>query len=78
MCRKRAADGPTSRIAPAEESAISRTIRCAGQGKGAPLFLPLDGTEFRSCEEAKEFYNLYSWEIGFGVRYGRSRVNCNG
>jgi len=27
--------------------------------------------------EAKEFYNLYSWEVGFGIRIGRSRINNN-
>lgn len=28
---------------------------------------------FNSCEEAKEFYNLYSWEMGFGVRFNRRK-----
>jgi hypothetical protein len=31
--------------------------------------------EFDSLTEAYEFYNLYSWEIGFGIRYGPSRRN---
>uniref|UniRef100_A0A8R7VDG6 FAR1 domain-containing protein n=1 Tax=Triticum urartu TaxID=4572 RepID=A0A8R7VDG6_TRIUA len=25
--------------------------------------------------EAYDFYNLYSWEKGFGIRYGKSRLN---
>ncbi|XP_037444208.1 uncharacterized protein LOC119312578 isoform X2 [Triticum dicoccoides] len=31
-----------------------------------------------SMAEAYEFYNLYSWEVGFGIRYGKSRQNVNG
>jgi hypothetical protein len=33
--------------------------------------------EFNSAKEAKDFYNLYSWEIGFGIRRGRSKTNGN-
>ncbi|KAG2656113.1 hypothetical protein PVAP13_1KG056977, partial [Panicum virgatum] len=32
---------------------------------------PAVGTEFDDCEEAYEYYNLYSWECGFGIR-----TNC--
>ncbi|CAD6257791.1 unnamed protein product [Miscanthus lutarioriparius] len=32
---------------------------------------------FNSFEEAKKFYNLYSWEIGFGIRISRGRKNDN-
>ena len=33
---------------------------------------------FDSRAEAYKFYNLYSWEVGFGVRFGsfaKNRVN---
>jgi hypothetical protein len=30
---------------------------------------------FNSREEARDLYNLYSWERGFGVRFGRDRKN---
>jgi len=33
--------------------------------------------EFNSAKEAKDFYNLYLWEIGFGIRKGKNRVNDN-
>lgn len=33
------------------------------------------GTTFDSLTEAYDFYNLYSWENGFGIRYGKSRLN---
>ena len=44
---------------------------------GEPVFLPMVGMEFNSAKEAKDFYNLYSWEIGFGIRKGRNRTNDN-
>ncbi|XBI08856.1 hypothetical protein VPH35_136530 [Triticum aestivum] len=39
---------------------------------------PALGTVIDSLAEADEFYNLYSWEVGFGIRYGKSRQNVNG
>jgi hypothetical protein len=36
---------------------------------------PEIGTTFDSITEAYDFYNLYSWEVGFGIRYGKSRLN---
>lgn len=33
--------------------------------------------EFDSLPEAYDFYNIYSWEIGFGIRYGQSRKNAS-
>ncbi|KAM0863826.1 hypothetical protein ACQ4PT_044323 [Festuca glaucescens] len=36
---------------------------------------PEVGLEFDSLQEAFDFYNLYSWEIGFGIRFGNSRFN---
>jgi hypothetical protein len=38
---------------------------------------PMLGTSFNSCEEGREFYNLYSWEIGFGIRSRKYRTNNN-
>jgi hypothetical protein len=32
---------------------------------------------FDSVREAYDFYNLYSCERGFGVRYGKSRLNVD-
>lgn len=75
--RKRGKHGPESRIAPMEESTISQAIRTASSRPGELVFRPAVGMEFNSAKEAKDFYNLYSWEIGFGIRKGRSRVNDN-
>uniref|UniRef100_A0A8R7PRL6 Protein FAR1-RELATED SEQUENCE n=1 Tax=Triticum urartu TaxID=4572 RepID=A0A8R7PRL6_TRIUA len=37
--------------------------------KTANVINPAIGTSFESLEEDYEFYNLYSWEVGFGVQY---------
>jgi hypothetical protein len=34
---------------------------------------PEIGISFNWIEEAYDFYNLYSWEVGFGICYGKSR-----
>jgi len=69
---------PSARIAPNEESAVGRALRQAERHPGQPIFYPHEGTVFSSCEEARDFFNLYSWEIGFGVRFGRSNKNNKG
>ena len=39
------------------------------------IILPVVGSNFNSLGEAYDYYSLYSWEIGFGVGYGKSRLN---
>ena len=36
---------------------------------------PAVGTEFDDCTEAYEYYNLYSWECGFGIKCGKKRYS---
>ncbi|CAD6228294.1 unnamed protein product [Miscanthus lutarioriparius] len=60
-----------------EESDITQAMRTSSSRSGEPVFLPAVGMEFDSAKEAKDFCNLYSWEIGFGIRKGRNRVNDN-
>jgi hypothetical protein len=55
--------------------AIESALRDASNRGEKCIFLPYKGQVFQSIEEAYEFYNMYSWEVGFGVRYGRSRIN---
>ncbi|KAE8807227.1 Protein FAR1-RELATED SEQUENCE 3 [Hordeum vulgare] len=38
---------------------------------------PVIGTSFDSIDEAYNFYNLYLWEVGFGIRLSKSRLNVN-
>lgn len=75
--RKRGKDGPDACLTPATESAVTRAIASAKNREGHPIFFPYEGTIFNSYQEAKEFYNLYSWELGFGIRENRSKKNGN-
>ncbi|TVU49926.1 hypothetical protein EJB05_01270, partial [Eragrostis curvula] len=54
---------------------VHDTIREAGSRGARPVFYPAIGTTSNSCEEARDYYNLYSWEMGFGIRYHRSNKN---
>jgi hypothetical protein len=58
--------------------AVERAFRDAAGKGGGRIFEPDVGKKFESIQEAFEFYNLYSWEIGFGIRLGRSRENKSG
>ena len=62
---------------PLQDGAILRALRSASGEQRSPIFCPVVGMDFNSCEEAKDFYNLYSWERGFGIRYGPCRRNGN-
>lgn len=53
--------------------AIERAMRAASTKKTEFIFEPILGMVFDSRQEAKEFYNMYSWEVGFGVKYNNSR-----
>jgi len=75
---KPAREGPNARIVCNEESAVVSALKRGFKGPGCTIFYPYEGTIFNSCEEAREFYNLYSWEVGFGIRYGRSNKNNKG
>ncbi|CAM0945809.1 unnamed protein product [Alopecurus aequalis] len=58
--------------------AVERALRESRTRGERCIFLPQESQVFQSVEEAFEFFNMYSWEAGFGIRYGRSRVNCSG
>jgi hypothetical protein len=73
----RAKEGPDECLSFTGDSAVSRAIATSAERSGQPIFYPYQGTTFNSFEEAKEFYNLYSWEIGFGIRVSRARQNGN-
>ncbi|XP_048561350.1 protein FAR1-RELATED SEQUENCE 7-like [Triticum urartu] len=59
-----------SRATPLEE-----TIRRYADKPLENVVKPEIGMSFDSLGEAYDFYNLYSWELGFGIRYGKSRLN---
>jgi hypothetical protein len=39
------------------------------------IFEPILAMVFDSKEEAYEFYNMYSWELGFGIIYNTRRTS---
>uniref|UniRef100_A0ACD6A8I6 Uncharacterized protein n=1 Tax=Avena sativa TaxID=4498 RepID=A0ACD6A8I6_AVESA len=55
--------------------ALEQTIRSYAEIRGDHVVEPSLGLTVDSLEEAYDFYNLYSWEQGFGIRYGKSRLN---
>ncbi|XBI43585.1 hypothetical protein VPH35_108338 [Triticum aestivum] len=62
---------------PSRMPALEASIRAFVNKKSKNVINPSIGTSFDSVEEGYEFYNLYSWEVGFGVRYAKSRLNVH-
>jgi hypothetical protein len=58
-------------------TALERTLRDFPARSNGEVIVPEVGVTFDSIGEASDFYNLYSWERGFGVRYGKSRLNVD-
>jgi len=57
---------------------IEKAMRNASTRSTPHIFEPKLGMIFDSRIEAYKFYNLYSWEVGFGICFGsfaRNRVN---
>lgn len=63
---KDAPDGMPPRLM----GAIERALRSAATRKTKYIFEPAVGVTFDCVSEAQEFYNIYSWEVGFGTRKG--------
>ncbi|RLN25051.1 hypothetical protein C2845_PM07G08760 [Panicum miliaceum] len=58
--------------------AVERALRGADDRGDRCIFEPELGKVFESTQEAFEFYNMYSWAVGFGIRSGRSRESKGG
>lgn len=56
-------------------TALDKAIRGFAENPGDNVIVPTLGTSFDSLGKAYDIYNLYSWEKGFGIRYGKSRLN---
>ncbi|CAL4989585.1 unnamed protein product [Urochloa decumbens] len=57
---------------------IEKAMRNSRHRTTSYIFEPVLGMVFDSRAEAYQFFNLYSWEVGFGIRFGssaRNRVN---
>ena len=78
-CRPRGPRGPDERAVVVDRvPALEAAIRGFTGRVTEVVVNPTLGTVFDSLAEAYEFYNLYSWEVGFGIRYGKSMQNVNG
>lgn len=56
--------------------ALEVTIRGYVDKLGDHVVVTTIGLTFDSLGEAYDFDNLYSWEHGFGISYGKSRLNA--
>ncbi|XP_044385859.1 uncharacterized protein [Triticum aestivum] len=61
---------------PSRMSALEISIRKYVEQPDKSVVKPEPGLSFDSLGEAYDFYNLYSWEVGFGIRYGKRRLNA--
>ena len=76
VCRLRTGATATSRPpCPNHTSASEKVVRSYAENPTENVITQTIGTTFNSVGEAYDFYNLYSWEKGFGIRYGKSRLN---
>ena len=60
---------------PNRTTVMERAIRGFASDIGDNAIVPKLGTIFNTLSEAYDFYNLYLWEKGFGIRYGKSCLN---
>ena len=66
---------PSRAPCPNRLSDFEKAVRCFGENPAENVTILVLGTTFDSLEEAYNFYNLYSWGKGFGIQYGKSRLN---
>jgi hypothetical protein len=72
-CWVRVGRAPPDRTSCASrKSALEKPIREYAKNLGDEVINPCLGTMFDSLGEVYDFYNLYSWEHGFRVRYGKA------
>ncbi|KAJ1288847.1 hypothetical protein BS78_02G119200, partial [Paspalum vaginatum] len=57
----------------AEMGNVEKAMIHAGNRNTPFISEPVIGMVFDSKAEAYQFYNLYSWEVGFGIRYGSNQ-----
>ncbi|CAL5047947.1 unnamed protein product [Urochloa decumbens] len=76
--RNRAISGPDFREKlEGKMGALEHALLKFADRKNPYIISPDVGTEFDHVEEAYEYYNLYSWECGFGIKWGKERIADN-
>ncbi|KAM3240031.1 hypothetical protein ACQJBY_053611 [Aegilops geniculata] len=69
------AAAPSRPPCPNRISAFKKAVRSYAENTTDNVITPVIDTTFDSVGEAYDFYSLNSWEKGFGIRYGKSRLN---
>ena len=74
LFRVRIGKGPAVRdLNPNRKTALELSVRTYAEKRNGMVVNPTVGASFDSIDEAYELYNLYSWECGFGIRWGKKR-----
>ncbi|XP_037463966.1 uncharacterized protein LOC119336026 isoform X3 [Triticum dicoccoides] len=70
--RQRGRAGESHSLEPEEDGSnyIRRAFDRAAERGSRIVFEPAEGMIFSTEQEAYQFYNTYSWEMGFGIKYG--------
>ena len=69
ICRARVGKIPDRRASlSGRKSSLEKAMRNFADKKSGTVHKP---------EISKDFYNLYSWETGFGIKYGQCRRNMD-
>lgn len=69
--------GPGRAPCPDRMTTLEKSVRLFAESQGDNVIVSKLGLSFDTLGKAYDFYNLYSWEKGFGIRYGKSRLNVN-
>lgn len=69
------ATAPGRTPCPGRPSAVGKAICGFADKPGENIIVPALGRSFDALGEAYDFYNLFLWENGYGIRYGKSRLN---
>lgn len=72
-CCSRGPDGREKTLG--RPNALEQALMKFADRKSDYIISPEVGTEFDNVDEAYEYYNLYSWECGFGIRWGKKRYS---
>ena len=58
--------------------AVEHGIRSFCEDTSVQMLRPVVGMKFSSKAEAYDFYNTYSWVLGFSIRNGDNFINSKG
>jgi hypothetical protein len=76
--RNRTTNGPDHRVrVPVRQSELQKALMGFADRTSEYVICPEIGMEFDDIQEAYKYYNLYSWECGFGIKYGKPRYSTS-